>query len=317
MKKILFYNSGGGLGDSIQLFTLILSLKNHFKDSEFYYLGAHENHFQGKLKEFNIDIKTLDLGLKYFGFRWWHFFSAKRKFINQNLEKIHLIIDLQSKLRNTIILKKIPHEHFYSSTYGFKFCTKKTEYSSKDHLENLSNFLNTNIKILKFNLNDLEKKYKAEAERLLPDNNYIGFSLTQGNLYREKSWPINKFMDLATKIVELNKIPVFFIEKKETELIKEIKSKIPKALFPEYHSNISCPALVTALASRLSLAISIDNGVMHMMSLANIPMIVLFGPTDSDKFAPKIDKIKVIDSKKIYKSKDINTITVHDVYKLI
>ena len=317
MKKILFYNSGGGLGDSIQLFTLILSLKNHFKDSEFYYLGAHENHFQGKLKEFNIDIKTLDLGLKYFGFRWWHFFSAKRKFINQNLEKIHLIIDLQSKLRNTIILKKIPHEHFYSSTYGFKFCTKKTEYSSKDHLENLSNFLNTNIKILKFNLNDLEKKYKAEAERLLPDNNYIGFSLTQGNLYREKSWPINKFMDLATKIVELNKIPVFFIEKKEIELIEEIKSKIPKALFPEYHSNISCPALVTALASRLSLAISIDNGVMHMMSLANIPMIVLFGPTDSDKFAPKIDKIKVIDSKKIYKSTNINTITVHDVYKLI
>ena len=317
MKKILFYNSGGGLGDSIQLFTLILSLKNHFKDSEFYYLGAHENHFQGKLKEFNIDIKTLDLGLKYFGFRWWHFFSAKRKFINQDLEKIYLIIDLQSKLRNTIILKKIPHEHFYSSTYGFKFCTKKAEYSSKDHLENLSNFLNTNIKILKFNLKDLEEKYKAEAKRLLPDNNYIGFSLTQGNLYREKSWSINKFMDLATKIIELNKIPVFFIEKKETELIEEIRSKIPKALFPEYHSNISCPALVSALASRLSLAISIDNGVMHMLSLANIPMIVLFGPTDSDKFAPKIDKIKVIDSKKIHKSKNINTITVHDVYKLI
>ena len=54
-----------------------------------------------------------------------------------------------------------------------------------------------------------------------------------------------------------------------------------------------------------------------MMSLANIPMIVLFGPTYSDKFAPKIDKIKVIDSKKIYKSTNINTITVHDVYKLI
>ena len=54
-----------------------------------------------------------------------------------------------------------------------------------------------------------------------------------------------------------------------------------------------------------------------MMSLANIPMIVLFGPTDSDKFAPKNDKIKVVDSKKIHKSKNINTITVHDVYKLI
>ena len=50
-----------------------------------------------------------------------------------------------------------------------------------------------------------------------------------------------------------------------------------------------------------------------MMSLANIPMIVLFGPTDSEKFAPKVDKIKILDSKKIYNSKDINTIQVNDV----
>ena len=45
MKKILIYNSGGGLGDSIQLFPLFLSLKNHFKKSKFYYLGAHDKSF--------------------------------------------------------------------------------------------------------------------------------------------------------------------------------------------------------------------------------------------------------------------------------
>ena len=50
VKKILIYNSGGGLGDSIRLFPLILSLKNNFSSSDFYYLGAHENHFLGKLK---------------------------------------------------------------------------------------------------------------------------------------------------------------------------------------------------------------------------------------------------------------------------
>ena len=73
MKNILIYNSGGGLGDSIQLFSLILSLKKNFEQSEFYYLGAHENHFLGSLKDYRINIKTLDLGLKYFGFRLWHF----------------------------------------------------------------------------------------------------------------------------------------------------------------------------------------------------------------------------------------------------
>ena len=78
-KKLLIYNSGGGIGDSIQLFPLILSLKNLFKNSEIYYLGAHENHYSGKLKEYNIKVKTLDLGIKYFGFRWWHLFTAKKK----------------------------------------------------------------------------------------------------------------------------------------------------------------------------------------------------------------------------------------------
>ena len=106
MKKILIYNSGGGLGDSIQLFSLILSLKNHFKSTEFYYLGAHENHFQGKLKDFKIDIQTLDLNLKYFGFRWWHLFYSKKNFLRNNFDKVDMIIDLQSKLRNTLILKE-------------------------------------------------------------------------------------------------------------------------------------------------------------------------------------------------------------------
>ena len=72
MKKILIYNSGGGLGDSIQLFPLLISLKNHFKRTNFYYLGAHANHFIGALKEYNIKLETFELGLKYFGFRWWH-----------------------------------------------------------------------------------------------------------------------------------------------------------------------------------------------------------------------------------------------------
>ena len=81
MKNILLYNSGGGIGDSIQLFSLILSLKNHFKTSNFFYLGAHENLFKGKLKEYNFDIETLNLKIRYFGFRWWHLIIAKKGLI--------------------------------------------------------------------------------------------------------------------------------------------------------------------------------------------------------------------------------------------
>jgi len=317
MKKILIYNSGGGLGDSIQLIPLILSLQNHFKKSKLFYLGAHENHFEGKLKEYNIKIETLKLDLRYFGFRWSHLLFAKRNFNKLNIVKFDLIIDLQSKFRNSLILNKIPHSIFYSTTFNNIFCTKKILFKSKDHLANLSILIEDKIKSINFDFNKISKNLLNEAKKLLPDSNYIGFSITQGNKYRKKSWSIYKFISLANKITIKNKIPVFFIQKDHEQIIEKIKSQVPSAIFPEINSKLSSPALVTALATRLDLGISIDNGIMHMMGLANIPMIVLFGPTNSEKFAPKNNYTKILDSKKIYNNKDIESFTVDDIYNVI
>ena len=50
---------------------------------------------------------------------------------------------------------------------------------------------------------------------------------------------------------------------------------------------------------------------------SNIPMIVLFGPTNSKKFAPKNSFTKILDSKIIHKTKDINSIEVDEVLSLI
>jgi len=317
MKKILIYNSGGGLGDSIQIIPLILSLKNHYRKSKIFYLGAHQNHFDGKLKEYNIKIETLNLNLQYFGFRWWHYLFVKKNFKLKNETKFDLIIDLQSKFRNSFILKKIPHNHFYSTSLNGFFLSKKIKFVSKNHIENLCIFLDEKIKKINFNFNKLPKNLLLEAKKLLPKSNYVGFSVTQGNQYRKKSWSIYKFISLANKCLLKKKIPVFFIEKNQEQLIEKIKNQVPNALFPEFNSELSCPALVTALSARLDQAISIDNGIMHMIGLSNIPMIVLFGPTNSDKFAPKNSYTKILDSKIIHKTSDIESITVDEVYNLI
>ena len=317
MKEILIYNSGGGLGDSIQLMPLILSIKNHFRKSKIFYLGAHQNHFEGKLKEYNINIGTLDLNLKYFGFRWWHYLYAKKNYNAKRATKFDLIIDLQTKFRNSLILKRIPHNNFYSATFNSLFSSKKINYKSRNHIKNLSIFLDEKIKDIKFNINKLPKSFLNEAKKLLPKSNYVGFSITQGNEYRKKSWSIYKFISLANKCLIKNKIPVFFVEKNQEQIIGKIKDQVPSALFPEIKSEMSCPALVTALASRLDQAVTIDNGVMHMIGLAEIPMIVLFGPTNSDKFAPKNNYVKILDSKKIHNTSDIESISVDEVYDLI
>lgn len=317
MKNILIYNSGGGLGDSIQLIPLILSLQNFFKDSSFYYLGAHANHFDNDLKEFNIKLKNLKLDIKYFGFRWWHLLNVKKKFLNANCEKFNLIIDLQSKYRNSLILKKIPHEHFYSLTFNNFFSSKKIKYASKNHLENLSLFLNEKINKIEFTENKLPDALRSEAKRLLPEDNYIGFSITQGNEYRLKSWSISKFIELANKISLKGKAPVFFVKKNDISVVKMIQENVPTAIFPEHKSNNPCPALVTALSKRCELGITIDNGIMHMMGLAKIPLIILFGPTDSKKFAPNYQGVKILDSKKMYSSQNLENISVDDVLKCI
>ena len=257
------------------------------------------------------------MNLKYFGFRWWHYLSVKSQFLKKGLRKFDLIIDLQSKIRNTLILKRIPHEMFYSTTFNGFLSSKKIKTYSSDHLENLSLFLEEDVIKLQFKVNKLSRDLISEAKRLLPNSNYVGFSITQGNEYRKKSWSLYKFTALANKILSKKKIPVFFIEKDKVELIEKIKSQVPSALFPELNSKLACPALVTALASRLETAVSVDNGIMHMMALANIPMVVLFGPTSAEKFAPKNKFTKILDSKKIYKSKDINSIEVNEVLTLI
>ena len=320
INRVLFYNSGGGIGDAIQILPLINSLKKEFKNANFYYLCAHENHFNHSLKDLNCHINSINLNIKYFGFRWWHLLTVKNQIKKKNIEKFDLIIDLQSKIRNSLILKMIPHKFFISSCFNFFLSKPKINIIKKIKINEtilnaLNKMLDTKCTLQDFDFNKIDNKYKEESKRLLPKNNYVGFSITQGNVYRKKEWPLSNVVSLCNKLKDKNKIPVFFIEKKNNELKNKINELIPNAIFPEHESKLSSPTLVTCLGKRLDFAISIDNGIMHMLSLAKIPMIVLFGPTKSEKFAPNYKGLIILDSKKIKNKSNIASISVDDVLK--
>jgi ADP-heptose:LPS heptosyltransferase len=318
ISRILLYNSGGGIGDALQILPLINALRNEFKNADFYYLCAHENHFNSSLKDLNRHINTLNLNIKYFGFRWWHFLILKERIKKYKINKFDLIIDLQSKIRNSLILKMIPHKYFISSCFNFKFSNpalniKKVNKINDNILLAVNSILNTNCKLIDYDINNIEDKFTIESKKLLPKNNYIGFSISQGNIYRKKEWSLNNVVNLCNKLKQNNKTPVFFIEKKNKKLKNKIQELIPYSLFPEHESLLSSPALVACLGKRLDFAITIDNGIMHMLSLSKVPMISLFGPTDSEKFAPQYENSIVLDSKKLYNTKNVAAITVEDV----
>ena len=52
----------------------------------------------------------------------------------------------------------------------------------------------------------------------------------------EKSWSIYKFISLANKIAARGKVPVFFIEKNDIDLISKIKNR-SSAIFLKYIQN--------------------------------------------------------------------------------
>ena len=270
------------------------------------------------LKDFNCNLESLDSGVKYFGFRWWHFLVVKKKFKNNNIDNFDLIIDLQSKIRNSLILKMIPHKFFISATFNSILSKpyikiKKNKKINYTILNSINALFKTSYTMKEFDLNNIDKKFFIESERLLPNKNYIGFSINQGNVYRKKEFPLDKIIKISNEFIKNNKTPVFLIEKKFQELKNKIKSSIPSALFPEHESNLNSPALVSCLGKRLDLAITIDNGIMHMLSLSKVPIISLFGPTDSEKFAPQYKNSIILDSKKLYNSKNVSDITVEDV----
>ena len=316
MKKILIYNSGGGIGDTIQIINLLVSLHEHYTDHEIYLLQAHQNNlFENTLKELNLNfVKKTPIKLMYFGFRLKHYFQLN-SLIKENNIFFDIIIDLQSKLRNTIILKRIPHNIFISSTFNNFFLQPKFKIDNKEkniiyRIANYIKVLNDNKFILKkYDINLIKKLYFDEANRLLPSNKYVGISITQGNLYREKKLPLSYIVDVAKYLLSINKKPVFLIEKKHFKLKEELESKLKDIIFPEFNSNLNDPCLLILLAKRMDYAISIDNGVMHLLSLANIPMITIFGPTSSDKFAPKENNIKILSSQKLFNSKNVNLIS--------
>ena len=106
--NLLLYNSGGGIGDAIQILPLIETLKTELKNENLYYLSAHNNHFNSTLKDFNCQINTLDLNIKYFCFRWWHTLIVRKRIKSNNIEKFKSvrkkIINKYSKIQEKKLL---------------------------------------------------------------------------------------------------------------------------------------------------------------------------------------------------------------------
>jgi ADP-heptose:LPS heptosyltransferase len=139
----------------------------------------------------------------------------------------------------------------------------------------------------------------AAARRLLPGESYM--MLAPGAGGADKRWPLENFLDLARRLVSRGWVPVFALGPGEEELEPAIAPEVPEAVFPlqaaRSEERAHEPFLTMALAQRCYAAVANDSGNAHIVAAAGAPLLVLFGRTNADKFAPRGDHVKVLQAR--------------------
>ena len=322
-KSILVYSGGEAIGDALYKLSFIKTLRYNFPDSKITWLaGQGKTEYSYNLKPLVnnlIDevVDNLKIGVNPF-----------IEFIKPSpiKKEYDVIIDTQTVVLPTLCLKKIKHKIFLSASAKWIFSDlKPNNFSIKD--TSLNDRLNIFIKLInnnevKYGKKDIkiEDKYIKLSNTLLPKGKtYIGISPGAGD--KAKIWPLNKFVKLAQRQVNKNRIPVFFLGPDEKNLLEIIKKDVPQAIFPEWtdtaiKSGLKGPILVIALAKKVNVAIANDSGTGHMFAVAGTKLISLFSKHNSIKYAPNTKELIILDSKK-WGGVDPNLIPLQEVEKSI
>ena len=321
-KYILYIHTGGGIGDALTSLPVLNYINENFHPEKIFYYctDLQQFWFENKLSDFKpknlISVKDFP---EHFGFRDNHKSISKNLINKFNFDYFDLIIDNQTRLKNTLIYKKIPHKYFISPCINFLFSRpfffiKKNKHVTLRIIEYLNKILKENIKP-NYKI-EIPNNFSNLATKLMPeDKKYVGFSITAGHPTRIKEINLSEIIKLANHYSRTH-IPTFFIENKYIKLKETLKKEIKNIFFPEefIENSYQKPMIVTALGSLTEFNITIDNGISHMLSFSNNKTYIFYNES-SKKFMPHNKNCSVFDCK--LNNKEINTLKFEEILKFI
>jgi ADP-heptose:LPS heptosyltransferase len=318
--SVLVYVGLDRLGDGLLKLPFARGLRTAFPNAHLtWFAGKETSVYAGVLAPLVADV--IDEVIEYGGVGLHPSETLKRQPLKDR--RFDIVIDTQRIFWTSLSAWRIRHGQFISPAAKFLLSSVKPGNGYKspkamqrqmlDLLEIASGM--TFETPTKLNL-DFPQAHHDMAAQLLPVGPcYIGFAPGSGG--RPKCWPLNRYIALAELAEARGAVPVFLIGPQEEEWAAEIKAKLPNALLPLQYGNGAAahgynPLFTMALGSRLTAAVSNDSGIAHMLAVAGVPLIVLYGPTVYEKFPPMTDVITVIRAEK-YGSRDMTAIPLDDV----
>ncbi len=208
-------------------------------------------------------------------------FSRTIQFVLQlRKQKYDLVIDL----RNTAIPALIGARH-----YTPLFTTRNPNVHMKEkHLARLrtvfpyKNSLAARVAIVpsledRDIINDLLNQYK------LIGKNFV--VIAPGSADHRKRWPENRFVQTCDQLIQRFGAGIVFVgdlddQKSVLQVSRAMKHESINLCGRTTLSQLAC------LLSHCALAIVNDSAPMHLASYLNVPVIALFGPSDSNRYGP-------------------------------
>jgi ADP-heptose:LPS heptosyltransferase len=294
VQTVLIYSMGEVIGDGLIKLPFIAGLRAAFPDAriswcaakgETVYAGALKAVVAGYLDEVILDGRN---GARPIDSLPWSRPFGGRKF--------DLVIDTQENLRRSGVAKRGSADRFVSAARHAR--DKTWPVAVTDRLARLLDLATDGQGAPKPLVLTHSDALQA-AEALLPTGPiYVGLAPGAGG--QDKRWPLERYFELARRIVARGWTPVFFFGPDEAEDAALAAREIPDAPQPERNrtdgfADVKGPLLVIALAGRLAAGVANDAGPGHMLAAGGAPLLSLQQDRrKSVKFRPAAQRLEMM-----------------------
>ena len=304
VRSVLVYVGGEIMGDGLNKLPFLRALRRAFPQARItWFAGSGPTVYTGKLAP-AVDGLIDEVIETQVNAESWH------NVLRPRLRHRHfdVIIDTKRKLRATVELKCTPHDLFVSGTVNGLFSERRVKgqpwrpqkpvhfQDQLLQLLSLARYARPDGPVDPSGRVEVSDSCTAAARRLLPADTYV--MLAPGAGGANKRWPLDNFLELARRVASRGWVPVFALGPGEADLAAKIAPEVPEAVFPLQTASSADlahePLLTMALAQRCHAAVANDSGNAHIVAAAGARLLVLFGRTSADKFAPRGSDVNVI-----------------------
>ncbi|MBA2123807.1 hypothetical protein B9J78_02545 [bacterium Unc6] len=287
IKNIAVYKSGGGLGDLVHSVPLFRSFKKMFPQAKIIYLGLYQR------PTCDLIFRTIPYIDEYI-----HYESPKKKrdfktyfsFLRRFFRKFDLIVDTQRKFLPSFYIWLLMPKHFLS--INPLFSCWRFYYKRKVHI---TARLLSLTRILGFGEVNFGPEFNIPPESLSIAKKFLNdfegpfISIIPGAGNPYKSWGEEKFALLSDNLSKMGYKTILIGNESEKKLLHKIKGKmtfepiIPLLKDARFGED---PVYSLGILKFSSLTIGNDCGGLHLATLAECPVIGIYGPTNPLKSGP-------------------------------